>query len=76
VPSNPTLAGQLTAVVLDAGLTFWVKSGEVLPLKTPVGLKIALTVWGPAGSVEIVPLAAVPPLTVTGEPELTPSITN
>src|SRR5689334_12161784 len=67
----------VTVSVGVALLTTWPPaSAPELFVKVPVPVKLATTVCVPAVSVDVAPLVAVPPLTVTGEPKLLPSTTN
>jgi hypothetical protein len=51
-------------------LTVCVKSGDVLPLKLLLPLYSAVTVCAPSVRDETAPLVALPPLKLTGEPNL------
>jgi hypothetical protein len=75
-PNTEGFADELTAVVVSAGFTVWVKLGEVLPLKLTSPLYTAVTVAVPTVSVDTDALVALPPLIATALPKFTPLVWN
>jgi|SRR6266404_4715244 len=75
-PNTDVPAEDVTAVLVEAWFTAWVKLAEVLPVKFVSPLYVAVTVWELFESEVIGPLVAVPPDRLTGGPKLLPSIAN
>src|SRR5271166_3237474 len=70
-------ADELTAVVVAYRLTVWPPlSVPVLPRSLASPLYTAVMTWFPSASVLMGALVALPPLSATGAPKLTPAIWN
>jgi hypothetical protein len=75
-PKTDGVSDELTTLVVLALFTVWVKSADVLVRKFPSPLYTAVITCGPTLSALVAPLAALPPLKLTGEPKSDPSILN